>query len=225
MDNVFLYANIVLIVLGTLLIAVGLIGGGLEIDGIKIKVPKLPIFPRIGLGAFGGVLLIIGIILSLPFLSIPPTPNRQLSPVVLMPTPTGIPTATPGPPTDFSVTEVKLKSGKILQIGQPYPVTESPITITGTCSSQGSGNVWVVVVGGDGRLYLQQPPVQFINGHQWMASNIVTAAGAVVVKFVYVTPQGQNIFQTMVDTGSYVLASLPDGSKVVMDIPIQVIQD
>ncbi len=84
--------------------------------------------------------------------------------------------------------------------------------------------MWVVVQGNNGHYYLQKPPVQFVDSHQWTASNVITAVGASMIKFVYVTPQGQNSFQGMVDAGFYEFYSLPEGSKVLKDIPLQVIE-
>jgi hypothetical protein len=213
--NSFQSFQIYIFIFGALLVVFAIIGQIVfpKIDTILLKES----WKKVLLAIFGIALIAFSVVWGGPPL---PPPDKH----------TSTPTAIPAPPTAFSVTEVKLKSGKILQIGQSYPVqsypvVESPITITGTYSPQGSGNVWVFVKGHNGDYYLQKPKVQFADSGQWTASNIITAAGTIMVVFVYVMPQGQNSFQRMVDDGTYDFPSLPlpDVSKELKDIPIQVI--
>jgi hypothetical protein len=128
-----------------------------------------------------------------------------------------------GPPTNFSVTTITLKNGHVLQSGQPIPITGVPLTITGTDTSQGSAQVWVVVEDTSGNSYLQHPPVRFDDNGQWTARNIVTAVGTVKIDFVYVTSQGNKFFEQMVVSNNFgPFTQLPDGSKILQTIPIVV---
>ena len=76
----------------------------------------------------------------------------------------------------------------------------------------------------EGKYYLQKPSVQFGSNEGWTASNIITAVGAIMIKFVYVTQEGQNTFQVMINANSSEFYSLPAGSEVLKDIRIQVTQ-
>ena len=210
MSSQFSFQSSPIFVLGVFLVVFAIIG--------QVVFPKIASiilkewYKKALLATFGIVLMGFSIL----------WPIFRLPPPLIPPTPT--PTATLAPPTDFSVTEMKLKSGKILQIGQPYPVAESPLTIIGTYTSQGSGTVWVFVQDDNGYYYLQKPQVQFGSTHEWAASNVITAVGTIKIEFVYVTPQEQQSFQGMIDAGADGFYPLPEGSIVLTEIPIRVIK-
>ena len=157
--------------------------------------------------------------------------TRSLFPQIRVQTQTIIkivtPTPTPSePPTNFSVASIALKNGQVLPNEQPLaiPISGVPLTITGTYTSQGSGQVWVLVEDNYGNYYLQHPSVRFGDGGQWTANNVVTAKGTVKIDFVYVTSEVNKLFQMMVETTDFGgFTPLPDGSKVIQTISIQVI--
>lgn len=145
----------------------------------------------------------------------------------------GLPTPTPMPPpilgpTDFALTTITQKNGQVLQNQQPVSiqVAELPLTITGTYTSQGSGQVWVVVEDLYGQYYLQTPPVRFADGGydgRWRASNVDTNMGTTRIDFVSVTSQGNAILQRKMDSKDVgAFQQLPDGYKILLSISIQV---
>lgn len=147
----------------------------------------------------------------------------QTQTIVKIVTPTPSPSE---PPTNFSVTSIALKNGQVLPNEQPLaiPVSGVPLTITGTYTSQGSGEVWVLVEDIYGNYYLQHPSVRFGDSGQWTANNVVTAKGTTRINFVYVTSEVNKLFQLMVDTNNFGgFTPLPDGSKIIQTISIQVI--
>jgi len=176
------------------------------------------------------VLLLIAIVVLqvITFLGHSPSPIATVQPsptstVQLSPTPTPNPV-----PTNFSFTTITLKNRQVLQNQQPVtiPVAELPLTITGTYSSQGSGQVWVVVEDLYGQYYLQTPPVRFADGGidgQWRASNVDTNVGTTRIDFVYVTPQGNDTYQHRMDAKDFCsFTQLPNGYKLLLTINIVV---
>lgn len=164
------------------------------------------------------ILLIVVIALQAAILF---SPIRPICCVPSTPTPSG-------PPTKFVFTTITLKTGNVLQNQEPVPipVAQLPLTITGTYSSPGSGQVWVVVEDLAGYYYLQSLPVRFADGGmvgKWRASNVNTNVGTNRIDFVYVTPQGNDTFQHLVDTQQFgAFPQLPDGSQILQTIKIQV---
>ena len=226
-DPIFKYPLAIFFLVGIFLVIFAIIG--------VILIPKLSQYrldkwwARLSIGGIGGILIVFCFIVAAKSVNGPTTissPAATATPTAMLapPTATATPTATLAPPIDFFVTEIKLKSGKIIQSGQPYPLAESPLTITGTYTSQGSGTVWVFVQGDNGHYYLQKPQVQFGSTHQWTASNVITAVGTIKIEFVYVTPQEQQGFPGVIHGGSYDFNTLPPGSDVLTDISIQVIK-
>ena len=178
-------------------------------------------------GIFGVIAAIIGAaaILMSSMITVsaspPPTPTptvtSTLTPTVTStPTPTATPTPTPpsGPPTDFRVTS--------LYDGQQIS-NDSIITAQGTYSSAGSGQVWVVLKDSFGNYYLQNPPVEFQQGGQWIAENIRPITGITSIVFLYVTPDGNAAFQKKVDDEHFeAFRSLPNGSQIQKTIKVVV---
>jgi len=152
------------------------------------------------------VIIVLQVLLLSGHASTPPQPPSHLA------------------PTNFAVTTLTLKNGQVLQDGQAIPLAEVPLTITGTYSSQGSGQVWVLVGDIYGNYYLQHPPVRFGDAGQWTAYNVVTALGTTSISFVSVTARGNETFEQMVATnnsGGFTI--LPDGSKVLQILKIRVV--
>jgi hypothetical protein len=206
-----LHVPVVLIGAAILFILVAIVGGGIK--GVLV-VPPISKVPRIILGISGVLFLLLGLVIA----AVPPTIS---SPTVVA-TPTPAPAFNPIP-TNFNVTVIKLNNGQVLQAGQPIPVSRSPLTITGTYSTKGSRQVWVLVQDTYGKYYLQNPPVAFGDTGQWTASNIITAVGTIKILFVCATAQGNSVFQQMVATGPSGFTLLPEGSQILQEIPIRMI--
>jgi tetratricopeptide (TPR) repeat protein len=120
-----------------------------------------------------------------------------------------------GPPIGFSVTT--LHQGQVIQN------TDIPLTVQGRYSLEGSGQVWVVLMDTRGQHYLQHPPVHFNGNRTWTATNITPGPGITEVNFVYVTSQGNRVFQQMVANGNFsAFSDLPIGSQVLQSIRIVV---
>src|SRR5437763_5300954 len=107
------------------------------------------------------IILLLCAVISLPFFI---HQSSAVAQHILTPSPT----PTLPPPTNFSVTTVSLRDGSILPNTHPLqiPVAGVPLQVTGTYSSQGSGQVWVLVEDAYGQYYLQIPPVRFGTGGQ-----------------------------------------------------------
>jgi hypothetical protein len=121
-------------------------------------------------------------------------------------------------PKDFSVTTITLKNGKDLQNKQPIhiPVAGVPLTITGTYTPQGSGQVWVVVEDMDGHYHLQSSAVQLGDNEEWTVSGVNTPVGTTTIEFVHVTSQS---FQQMVQAKAFgAFDQLPDGSTILQTV-------
>ena len=126
-------------------------------------------------------------------------------------------TATPvsTPPTGFVVTS--------LTNGQQIP-NGTILTIRGNDASAGSGQVWVLLNDNAGNYYLQNKPVDFLPGNQWIAENIHPAKGITSILFMSVTSTGNIVFQNMVQMGSFqAFTQFPNGSQILLTIPITVV--
>lgn len=156
---------------------------------------------------------------------------KQVTPIIPAPTPTPLisiqtPPASSPSPTKFSVSTIALASGTQLPIVEPItiPAQGVPLTITGTYSPQGSGQVWAIVEDAYGQYYLQISPAQLDQGGQWTIAGINTAKGTTKIDFVYVTPQGSTIFDFMKDAKAFgAFTKLPNGSLKLKTLNIRVV--
>ena len=113
-----------------------------------------------------------------------------------------------GPPIGFHVATLHDK--------QVIHDQDIPLTIQGTYSIEGSGQVWVVLQDSLQQFYLQNPPVQFLGSRQWTVSNVQPKKGITAVDFVYVTADGNTFFQNQVVQGNFkAFLKLPAGSIIL----------
>jgi len=221
--------------IGAFLVVAGIVFLLLSLVGASL-VLHLSVLLRIAAAALGVMFLVGGLFIEFGPFESSPSPSPTPSPIVrstpsptLALTPSPSPSLTPNPmPSNFVFTKIMQGDGQELPNAEPVTISvkQLPLTITGTYASQGSGQVWVVVVDRYGQYYLQALPVRFADGGQqgvWGAYNVNTNVGTVRIDFVYVTPQGNDTFQHRMDAKDFSsFTQLPNGYKLLLTINIVV---
>jgi hypothetical protein len=108
-----------------------------------------------------------------------------------------------------------------LEDGQVIQAQDLPLTIKGEYSSKKLGRVWVVLRDYSRRFYLQDHPVKFQDNGKWIAENIFPGEGIEAIEFVLVSPEGEQVFQQMVEQWQFgAFDTLPPASMILRTLHI-----
>jgi hypothetical protein len=207
----------VLIIVGVILFAVGILGSG---DYVQIKIPPMPVWARVTFGVAGSACVVYALILIGNS-----SPNRgTAAPVQSQSKPVTTPSVTPSTP---SPTGVKAASAQITSPRTEAQISRgSGVIIKGTAENLDGKSLWIFTQS-DGVYYVDNPYPILVDSGKWQFDDPYIGsggAGAYVINAILANPSCTKAMQSAKPQpgGGIAFQTLPGGcsigDKVVVDI-------